>query len=108
MMRAVAIDLIGEGVRVNSVSPGAVITDFMQNMGMPAEIFEKQMGSFTKIPGALPCGKVAVPSDIASIIAFLADRSQSWYIVGQIIVADGGTSIVLALNATPNMVKQLE
>lgn len=49
---------------------------------------------------ALPAGKVAGPSDIASVIAFLADRSQSSYIVGQTIIADGGTTLVLASNAS--------
>ncbi|VDM80801.1 unnamed protein product [Strongylus vulgaris] len=76
MTRAVAIELIAEGVRVNSFYATA----------------------FSTSPGALPCGRIAEPSEIASVIAFLADRSQSSYIVGQTIVADGGTSIVLASN----------
>ncbi|VDM86037.1 unnamed protein product [Strongylus vulgaris] len=47
----------------------------------------------------MPCGKVAESPDIATVIAFLADRSQPSYIVSQTIVADGGTSIVTAANA---------
>ncbi|VDM82075.1 unnamed protein product [Strongylus vulgaris] len=43
-------------------------------------------------PACLPCGKVAEPSDIANVIAFLADRRQSSYIIGQTIIADGGSS----------------
>ncbi|VDK45338.1 unnamed protein product [Cylicostephanus goldi] len=63
------------------------------------EIAKQFYETFASKPGAVPCGKVGLPSDIASVIAFLADRSQSSYIVGQTIVADGGTSIVLASNA---------
>ncbi|VDM78896.1 unnamed protein product [Strongylus vulgaris] len=58
--------------------------------------FYKSMASK---PACLPCGEVAEPSDIANVIAFLADRKQSSYIIGQTIIADGGTSLVLAANA---------
>ncbi|EYC40811.1 hypothetical protein Y032_0596g445 [Ancylostoma ceylanicum] len=34
MTRSLAVDLIAEGVRVNSVSPGAVVTRFMQTSGV--------------------------------------------------------------------------
>ena len=39
--RSSAIDLIQHGVRVNSVSPGAVTTGFGEAMGMPAGMNEK-------------------------------------------------------------------
>ncbi|RCN42943.1 7-alpha-hydroxysteroid dehydrogenase family protein [Ancylostoma caninum] len=98
--RAAAIDLIAEGVRVNSVSPGAVVTRFGQNMGFTDELAEKMYQFYSTNRAALPAGKVGEPSDIANVIAFLADRSQSSYIVGQTIIADGGTTLVLASNAT--------
>ncbi|RCN44288.1 oxidoreductase, short chain dehydrogenase/reductase family protein [Ancylostoma caninum] len=98
--RAAAIDLIAEGVRVNSVSPGAVVTRFGQNMGFTDELAEKMYQFYATNRAALPAGKVGEPSDIANVIAFLADRSQSSYIVGQTIIADGGTTLVLASNAT--------
>ena len=37
------------------------------------------------------------PHEVAELIAFLADRSKSEYIVGQCIVIDGGASLHLAL-----------
>ncbi|ETN73990.1 3-oxoacyl-[acyl-carrier-protein] reductase domain protein [Necator americanus] len=99
MMRSLAIDLIAEDVRVNNVNPGVVVTQFIQNMGVPDEMAQKMYDSFASNRAVLPCGKVGNPSDIANVIAFLADRSQSFYIVGQTIVADGGTSIVLAMSS---------
>ncbi|EYC40806.1 hypothetical protein Y032_0596g442 [Ancylostoma ceylanicum] len=100
LTRAAAMDLIADGVRVNSVSPGAVVTRFGQNMGFTDEMSEKMYQFYASNRAALPAGKVGEPSDIASVIAFLADRSQSSYIVGQTIIADGGTTLVLASNAT--------
>ncbi|RCN42942.1 oxidoreductase, short chain dehydrogenase/reductase family protein, partial [Ancylostoma caninum] len=111
--RAIAIELIAQGVRVNTVryrhhttnrpitavvgvAPGAVVTRFGQNMGLTDELTEKLYAYYASNRGVLPCGKVAEPADIASIIAFLADRSQSSYIVGQTIVADGGSVLMLA------------
>lgn len=47
----------------------------------------------------IPSGAVAKPIDIANIIAFLADRKLSSYIIGQSIVADGGSTLVLGMNA---------
>ncbi|EYC40807.1 hypothetical protein Y032_0596g443 [Ancylostoma ceylanicum] len=96
MSRAIAIELIAEGVRVNTVSPGAVVTRFGQNMGLTDEMTEQLYAYYASNRGILPCGKVAEPSDIANIIAFLADRSQSSYIVGQTIIADGGSILMLA------------
>lgn len=34
------------------------------------------------------------PTDIANLIAFLADRKQSEFIIGQCMVIDGGTSLL--------------
>ena len=47
----------------------------------------------------LPSRVVATPEDIANIILFLADRKLSSYIIGQSIVADGGTSLVMGMQA---------
>ncbi|KAK6037380.1 hypothetical protein COOONC_25115, partial [Cooperia oncophora] len=44
---------------------------------------------------AVPRGSNASPEEIANVIAFLADRKLSSYIVGQMIVADGGTSLIM-------------
>ncbi|CAJ0607941.1 unnamed protein product [Cylicocyclus nassatus] len=99
MMRAVAIELIAEGVRVNNVSPYGVKTNIAKNSGVSDEAAAKFYATYARNPFKVPRGRTAQPSEIATIIAFLADRSQSSYIVGQTIVADGGNSIVLASNA---------
>ncbi|KAK6733315.1 hypothetical protein RB195_017204 [Necator americanus] len=107
MMRSLAIELIAEGVRVNNVNPGAVLTSFAQNFGVSDEVAQKMYAHYAANRNVLPCGKIGSPSDIANVIAFLADRSQSYYIIGQTIVADGGTSLVLALNGANDSLAEL-
>ncbi|PAV82115.1 hypothetical protein WR25_12573 [Diploscapter pachys] len=89
--RALAIQVIRDGVRVNSVNPGVVLT----------KIFEKQGGNAEKIATALamdplivPAGYYATPQDIAEVVAFLADRKVSHYIVGHCLVVDGGNTLM--------------
>ncbi|CAP26648.2 Protein CBG06324 [Caenorhabditis briggsae] len=97
--RSTSIALIAHGVRVNSVSPGAVITGIDEAMGMPAGSFEKMAKFWESKKECLPNGRVGQPDDIANIIAFLADRKLSSYIIGQTIVADGGSSLVMGMQA---------
>ncbi|GMR52454.1 hypothetical protein PMAYCL1PPCAC_22649 [Pristionchus mayeri] len=84
--------LIKKGIRVNSVNPGIIRTNFIAAAGLPSE-YAKQFydKADDKESTQIPLGKCGVPDDIAKIIVFLADRSQSEIIVGQRIVADGGS-----------------
>ncbi|CAL2040255.1 unnamed protein product [Caenorhabditis brenneri] len=97
--RCVAIDLISEGIRVNVVQPGLVSTGFSTAArGLSADDSEKFYNSMGKKPHCIPAGYCGQPEHLASVIAFLADRKASEYIVGQTIVADGGTSLVLGMH----------
>ncbi|VDM76936.1 unnamed protein product [Strongylus vulgaris] len=74
-----------------------------------AEVLKRTMDlnfykKFEDTPDYLPIGEIGKPEDIANIIAFLADRSASRYIIGQTIVADGGSMLVIASN--PSGVKR--
>lgn len=70
------------GIRVVSVSPGFVKTEMYAKV--PNNIKEKQIE-------AVPLKRAAEPSEIASIVTFLASEKAS-YITGTTIVADGGLS----------------
>ncbi|CAJ0607930.1 unnamed protein product [Cylicocyclus nassatus] len=165
MMLAVATQLIAEGVRVNNMNYGGVMTNIAQNSGVPGELAAKATkkaileagahsedvnvlqadvtdahgrkhiisstiqvfgklnrknellstnlaqndgvsdevaakfyASYARNPFEVPSGRIAVPSEIATVIAFLADESQSSYIVGQTIVADGEADISATLS----------
>ncbi|UMM33617.1 hypothetical protein L5515_007026 [Caenorhabditis briggsae] len=97
--RSASIGLIAHGFRVNSVSPGFVLTGISDAMGLPEGTFEKMVAFYESRKECIPCGKATQPIDIANIIAFLADRKLSYYIIGQSIVADGGTSLVMGMQA---------
>jgi NAD(P)-dependent dehydrogenase (short-subunit alcohol dehydrogenase family) len=48
----------------------------------------------------IPAGRVGTPEDVASAMVFLADNSQSSYIVGQSIAICGGASICMGLDTS--------
>lgn len=90
MTRQMAGDYAKFGIRVNALCPGWVDTPFN-------EPFIAQMGGRGKIEGYIaekvPLGRWADVSEIAEPILFLvSDRSS--YMTGQILVVDGGETIV--------------
>ncbi|CAO4373326.1 unnamed protein product [Caenorhabditis nigoni] len=97
--RSSAVELIRHGIRVNSVSPGFVNTGFGASMGVPDEAWKKMMDFMASRKECIPYGAVAQPDQIAQVIAFLADRNMSSYIIGQSIVVDGGSSLIMGMDA---------
>jgi NAD(P)-dependent dehydrogenase (short-subunit alcohol dehydrogenase family) len=70
-------------VRVNALAPSLIDTPMAHSV--PERVLEK-------IVAAIPAGRIGLPDDVASIVAFLASPQAS-YITGQAIVACGGRSI---------------
>lgn len=85
MTRAMATELAAEGILVNCVSPGFVLTDLTRKSLTLAEMEE--------LAAQVPLGRMAEPEEIARLVGFLAGP-QNTYITGQNIVADGGFSNV--------------
>lgn len=81
--RELAIELAPLGIRVNAIAPGAV----------PVENHFRAAGTddFSALGRSIPCGFAGTPPDIAKIAVFLASDGAR-YIIGQTIVADGGTT----------------
>ena len=101
--RTAAIDLIGEGIRVNAVNPGFIKTGFHESeLGWTPEEAKKFYENMGANRSAIPCGFAGRPEHIAEAIAFLADNKTSEFIVGQNIVVDGGTTMVLGVHAGVN------
>ncbi|MER5741164.1 MULTISPECIES: 3-oxoacyl-ACP reductase family protein [unclassified Streptomyces] len=76
---ALARELGGRGVTVNSVLPGLVRTDQTAPIADQYDTFAQMM----------PLGRIGEPEDIANVVAFLASDEAS-YITGQYIAAAGG------------------
>ncbi|PAV80802.1 hypothetical protein WR25_03358 isoform B [Diploscapter pachys] len=80
LTRAQALELIAQEVRVNSVNPGIVATNFLAATGIPDEASKKIYDYVATQRKAFPADRVGVPDDIANVILFLADRKASYYI----------------------------
>ncbi len=85
MTRALAIEYGRRGVRVNSVSPGAIETPIMEAFRFP-EGADKSL-----LPRTMPLGDYGKPEDAAATIAFLAS-DEAHYINGADLRVDGATT----------------
>lgn len=79
--RALAVAMGEHGIRVNAVAPG--LTDTAQPRDGMTEAEIAASGE------RLPLGRIAMPADIASTIAFLAD-DEARHVTGQVLHVNGG------------------
>lgn len=86
LTRTLALEAIPHGIRVNAVGAGDVITNITNHLHEDGPAFLAQHGSKT------PIGRAAQPPEIAEVIAFLAS-SRASYLVGAVVMADGGMSV---------------
>lgn len=85
LTRTAAQEYIGEGVRINAVSPGPVDT-WMSNL--PGE---SDANRALRMRDALPIGRVATTDEVAAAVLWLASP-ESGFAVGLDLVLDGGAT----------------
>lgn len=82
LTRSMAAQLGAEGIRVNCVCPGFVVTPMLQ----PALDIPELKAEFEQ---ATPLARMAQPREIATVVAFLLSDDAS-FVTGTEVVADGG------------------
>ena len=95
--RCAALELAEQKIRVNAISPGAIVTPlFLKALAVPAGRESEALDLLREVFGkALPAGRAGEPADIAAAAAFLASDDGS-YVTGQDWVVDGGLTAGLS------------
>jgi NAD(P)-dependent dehydrogenase (short-subunit alcohol dehydrogenase family) len=83
LTRAAAMEFIPQGVRVNAVAPGPIVTD------MAARVFGGLEALDAVAKQAVPVGTPGRVEDVAAAVLYLASPEAS-FVVGQILLVDGG------------------
>ena len=84
LVRGLAVELAGDGVRVNGVAPGYIRTAQL----LSEEHSLGPEGAATAGEN-IPMGRIGEPDDIADVVVFLASNGAR-YLTGQVIAVDGG------------------
>ncbi len=85
LFRHYASELAPQGIAVNMVCPGLVLTDAV-------DAFPDGDSRTKKTLEATPSGKLTTPEDVAGVVAFLTTPAAS-QIIGQTLVVDGGKTL---------------
>ncbi|KAF3437716.1 hypothetical protein FNV43_RR20472 [Rhamnella rubrinervis] len=83
LMRAASLQLAGDGIRVNSVSPGMVATPMIcERFGAEKEVAMKKVEKFSRLEG------VNTEKHVADAVAFLAS-DEAEFVTGHDLAVDG-------------------
>jgi glucose 1-dehydrogenase len=85
LTKSLALEYAGQGIRVNAVGPGAVVTPINNS-------WINDSKAKAAVESHIPLGRAAQPEEIASVFAFLASDEAS-YITGQTLFACGGLTL---------------
>lgn len=80
LSRAAAMEYAPQGVRINAIAPGRVVTDMMLSSGI---------ADMRTVAGNLPLRRMGHPDEVAAAVVWLLSGEAS-YIVGHVLAADGG------------------
>lgn len=88
--RTMAVELGSRGIRVNTLSPGIVPTNFFENSNAPAALYD----DFEAMAGqGAPLGRAGTPEEQAAAALFLAS-DESRFMTAADLVNDGGWASV--------------
>jgi 3-oxoacyl-[acyl-carrier protein] reductase len=80
--RGWAKEVVGDGIRVNAVSPGVIMTPFHDRYSTAEQLRAMQ--------ATIPMNRVGTPDECAGTFVYLASDTMSGYVTGQVIEVNGG------------------
>lgn len=84
-MRTVALESASKGIRCNSVNPGMIETNLINNGQFTEEQRQKELQNY-------PLGRYGNPEDVAYAIIYLLSDASSW-VTGSALKVDGGMTL---------------
>jgi 2-keto-3-deoxy-L-fuconate dehydrogenase len=81
LTRALAVDEVGNGIRVNAVAPGTVDTPWVQRL------VESSRESLDDLKARQPMGRLGTAEEVADAVVYLATAE---FVTGTILTIDGG------------------
>jgi NAD(P)-dependent dehydrogenase (short-subunit alcohol dehydrogenase family) len=88
LARTLSAELVGRGIRVNTISPGNITTPLYERLGMsPTDLAAAAAAEL----GLVPMKRFGSADELARAVVFLLSPDSS-YILGETLVVDGGRS----------------
>ena len=98
LARTLSAELLGRGIRVNTITTGPTETGIMERAGYPPEVVLAIRQGFANL---VPVKRLGRPEEVAKVALFLAS-SDSSFVVGTEIAVDGGITASIGTSPVPN------
>lgn len=85
--KCLSLELAAHGVRVNSVNPAVIDTNFHHTTGLDAVAYEQLM---ERCKQTHPLGRAGRADEVAAAILFLASNAAASFVTGTLLPVDGG------------------
>ena len=84
LSRSAALDYADQGIRINVIAPGPILTDDLRRAGARAQQLAAE---------SVPLGRIGSTADVAACVLWLCSEDAS-FITGENLVVDGGYTVV--------------